>query len=236
MPAGERTEHISAMDGGSFDAYTVLPGSGAGPGILLLQEIFGINVYIHGVARRVADLGYVVMAPDLYWRIEPHVALAHDQKGVARGMEYAQRFDPALGLQDCGTTLDHLRGLPEVTGRVAVLGFCFGGTLAYQVAARFEPDAAVSYYGSGVPGALEDADRIACPTLFHFGGDDPYIPREQVDKARKALEPRSGIEFHVHEGAGHAFDNHEAPMFHNPDAAAAAWGITARFLRHHLPS
>ena len=123
----------------------------------------------------------------------------------------------------------------EVTGGVGVLGFCLGGTLAYLVAAAASPDAAVSYYGSGVPGALDQADDITCPLLVHFGGDDPYIPREQIEAAREALASRPGVSFVVHEGAGHAFDNSLAPMFHQPEAAGAAWQHTADFLAEALP-
>jgi carboxymethylenebutenolidase len=229
----ERVERISARGGEAFDAFTVAPEAGSGAGILLLQEIFGVNDYIRQVAGRLAELGYVALAPDLYWRMEPHVEIEESPEGVQRGIEHAQRFDFDAGLEDCGASLDHLRGLPEVTGKVAVLGLCFGGTLAYHVGLRFGPDVVVSYYGSGVPDALDDADALSCPALFHFGGADPYIPRERVEEARRVLEPRPETEFHVHEGAAHAFDN-PSPMFHHTAAAAAAWETTVEFLKRHL--
>jgi carboxymethylenebutenolidase len=116
-----------------------------------------------------------------------------------------------------------------------VFGFCLGGSVAFFAAARFEPDFAVSYYGSAVPDAVGMANDITCPILFHFGGADSYIPREAVDRARRALETRDNVEFHVHEGAGHAFDN-RAPMFHNAEAAAAAWRLTTDFLTRRIPA
>jgi carboxymethylenebutenolidase len=230
-----RIESVTAPDAGAFDAHTVVPDTARGPGILLLQEIFGVSDYILSAAERIATLGYVVMAPDLYWRIEPGISLRHDEAGLSRGLELGQRFDVEAALGDCHVALEHLRGLPEVGGPAGVLGFCLGGTLAYHVAARSRPDTAVCYYGSGIPDALDAAESILCPVLFHFGGSDPYIPRDSVERARAGLEPRAGIEFRIHENAGHAFDNDKAPMFHNPDAAEAAWAVTVDFLHRTLP-
>jgi len=226
---------VTAGDGVAFDALLATPDSGTGPGLVLFQEIFGVGPYIEAVAERLTGLGYVVLAPDLFWRIEPNLVLPHDEGGLVKAMETAQQFDPEAGLADCDAALAHVRSLPEVTGGAGVIGFCFGGTLAFQVAARSSPDAAVSYYGSGVPDSLALADRITCPLLLHFGGDDPYLPAEQVEAVRLALAGRAGVELHVHEGAGHAFDNHEAPAFHQPDAAATAWAQTTDFLRRTLP-
>ena len=237
MPAvHERSEQVPAPDGsGSFAAHLTVPDAGTGPGIVVIHEIFGVNDYVTGACRRLAELGYVAMAPDLFWRVAPGLALAHDEEGLTRAMENVARFDAEAAVGDAAAALDHLRSLPEVVGGVGVLGFCLGGTLAYLVAAAASPDAAVSYYGSGVPGALDQADRITCPLLLHFGGDDPYIPRDQIEAAREALASRPGVSFVVHEGAGHAFDNSLAPMFHQPEAASAAWQRTADFLADALP-
>lgn len=234
--ASTRTDEVEARGGGSFDALVQLPEDGSGPGVLLLHEIFGVNSYVRSVAERLAGLGCVVLAPDLYWRIERNVALdQRTEEDVREGIGYTQRFDLEKGLEDCDSALEHLRVLPEVAGAVAVMGFCFGGTIAYHVAARSKPDAAVCYYGSGVPDALELANDITCPILFHFGGSDPYIARERVEAARRSLSHRPNVEFDIQENAGHAFDNHLAPMFHNPKAAAAAWDMSVAFLRRHLP-
>jgi carboxymethylenebutenolidase len=201
----------------------------------VLHEIFGVNDYVTGACRRLAELGYVALAPDLFWRTAPGLALGHDEDGLAQAMENVTSFDAEAAVGDAAAALDHLRSLPEVRGGAGVLGFCLGGTLAYLVAAAAEPDAAVSYYGSGVPGALDQADRITCPLLVHFGGDDPYISRDQVDAARAALADRPGVTFVIHGGAGHAFDNSLAPAFHQPEAAEVAWRQTADFLARALP-
>jgi carboxymethylenebutenolidase len=230
-----RTEVVSARDGGAFDAYTVIPERGSGPGILLLQEIFGVSEYVRDAASRVAELGYVVLVPDLYWRMEPNVVIPPDEEGLAKAVTLSQRFDLEAGLQDCDTALEHLRGLPEVGGPAGVVGFCFGGTLAFHVAARSGPDTAVCYYGSGIPGALDEADDITCPILFHFGGSDPYIAREAIEQVWQRFAGRDDAELHIQDDAGHAFDN-PAPLFHHAEAAAEAWEITAAFLHRTLPA
>jgi carboxymethylenebutenolidase len=230
-----RTEQVAA-DGDHFDAHVVVPDSGAGPGILLIHEIWGVNDYIQEAGERLAELGYVSLAPDLFWRMERNVALPHDDEGLAKGLEFGQRLDFEAAAGDCGRALEHLSELPEVRGRPGVLGFCLGGSLAYFVAASADPAVAVSYYGSAVPDALDLAEQISCPILYHFGGADPYIPRERVEEVRRALAGRPHVEFHVHEGAGHAFENYKAPRFHNPQAARAAWEMTADFLRRNLPA
>jgi carboxymethylenebutenolidase len=230
-----RTHRVQTRDG-AFDGHLAPPAGGSGPGMLLLHEIFGVNDYVRDAAQRLAGLGYVVLAPDLFWRTQPGLELQHDEAGVQAGMAAAAQLDLAAAIGDATTALEALRALPETTDGVAgVLGFCLGGTLAYQVAADADPDVAVVYYGSGIPGALHRASAITCPTIMHWGGADPYIPREQVDAVAAMAAAHDGIECHVHEGAGHAFDN-PAPMFHDARARAAAWEQTAAFLARELPA
>jgi carboxymethylenebutenolidase len=223
-------------DDGEFAAHVALPEAGSGPGIVVLQEIFGVGDYIKESAERLAGLGYVALAPDLYWRIEPGITLAHDEDGMGRAFQTVQKLDLDLAVHDSISALDTLRSLPEVTdGRAGVLGFCLGGTLAFRVAVQDNPDIAVCYYGSGIAGMLEAGEAITCPVLFHFGGQDPYIPREQVDAVCAFAESHRDMECHIQADAGHAFDNHEAPMFHQPEPAARAWEITRQFLARAFP-
>jgi carboxymethylenebutenolidase len=233
-----RSERIRTADG-DFDAHVAIPRSAGGPGILLIQEIFGVNEYVKDAARRLSELGYVVLAPDLYWRIEPGLALGHDEEDLKRAFAAMQKLDVEAAVRDSLAALAALRGLPEVApagGRAGVLGFCLGGTLAYQVAVHGDPDVAVCYYGAGIPAALDAATRIDCPMLMHWGGADPYIAREQIDAVAAMAAEHERIECHVHEGAGHAFDNSFAPMFHQPESAARAWELTRAFLERTLPA
>ena len=235
MPATTRVEQVPTS-GGELDAHVAVPEAGSGPGIVVLQEIFGVGGYIKEASERLAGLGYVALAPDLYWRIEPGIALEHTEEGMGEAFQTAQQLDHGLAVVDSIAALAALRALPEVTGgKAGVLGFCLGGTLAFGVAVEGDPDVAVCYYGSGIPGMLDRAGQIRCPVLFHFGGQDPYIPREQVDRVAEFAATRDGMECHVQPDAGHAFDNHDAPMFHQPEPAARAWQITSEFLARTLP-
>jgi carboxymethylenebutenolidase len=229
-----RVEKVKAPDG-TFDLTVWVPDAGTGPGLLLLQEIFGVGDYIRAVAEDLADLGYVVGAPDLFWRIRPGHQAVHDEAGVAESLELSGRFDAELGVADSAVALAHLRSLPELAGGVGVIGFCLGGSLAYSLAAQAELDAVVSFYGSTVPGNLGLLETITIPVQFHFGGNDPYIPRDQVAAVEQAVAGHDSAEVHVEEEAGHAFHNRMAPMFHMPEPAARAWQRTEEFLGRHLP-
>ena len=219
---------------GDFDLPVWLPASGQGPAVVLVQEIFGLDDYLRSVAAELAAAGFVVGVPDLFWRTDPGWSAGHDQAGLTASMSVAGEFDPALGVADVAASLAHLRSLPEVTGKAGALGFCLGGSLAYGLAAVADPDAVVSFYGSTVPAQLDLLDRITCPLQFHFGGQDPFIPRDAVASVQAAVAGRAGVEIHVQEQAGHAFHNHAAPMFHHPEAAAAAWPLATAFLTSHL--
>ena len=144
-------------------------------------------------------------------------------------------FDAAAGVADLTTALAHLRALPETAGHACgVLGYCFGGTFAYALACHADPAVAVSYYGSGVPSMLAQGSQISCPTLFHFGGRDPYIPAEEMAKVSAFVADKPDMALHVQD-AGHAFDNTLHPMFANPAAQESAWQVTRSFLTEHLP-
>lgn len=230
-----RTETIEAPDGGTFEALVRLPNGAHRGGVLLIPEIFGVNEYIEDAADRLASLGHVVLAPDIFWRQQPGFSLdSSDPSNVGRAMEVAGAWDPDVGLADLGAALGHLTSLPEVTGAVAVVGFCFGGTEAFRVAKAFDPACAVCYYGSGIPGHLDDLHTIECPTMLHFGDEDPYIPNEAVAAVKHAVADNHHVAVEVHHGAGHAFDNRFAPHFSNPAAAGAAWTQTAAFLFNHI--
>ncbi|MDR8408382.1 dienelactone hydrolase family protein [Nonomuraea sp. 3-1Str] len=230
----KRIDQVTAHDG-SFDVHVWLPEGGSGPGILLVQEIYGVGPYIAKVAEELAGRGYVVAAPDLFWRLRPGWVGEHTPEGTAASIELASGFDLPQGVADCALTLVHLRGLPEVTGGLGALGFCLGGSVDFMLATQTELDAVLSFYGSAVPEATGLMERISSPLLLVFGGSDPYIPREQVAKVEEAAQGRPNVRVYVDEEAGHAFHNSESPMFHHPEAAERAWRIALDFLGTHLP-
>jgi carboxymethylenebutenolidase len=228
---------ISMPDGDTMEAFVALPSGGRGPGVLVLMEIFGVGSYIRRACERLAELGYVAMAPDLYRRIEPGLEIEHDEEGIARALETVQRLDAQGAVEDAAVALVALRSREEVTdGPVAVVGFCLGGRLAYELGAAADPDAIVCYYGSGIADSLSRAGAIECPALFHFGGEDQYIPREAAERVAAVVAERPDWEIAIQEDGGHAFDNHDAPMFSRPEAAARAWELTRDFLARAVPA
>ena len=233
-----REERIRSEDGHEFGGYLVVPDAGSGAGIIVIQEIFGLTDYIKGVCARLSELGYVALAPALYSRIEPDLALDERQPdSLPQAFATMQRLDVPQAVRDATAALEHLRRVPEVRdARAGIIGFCLGGGIAYFVAADADPDVAVCYYGSAIPSALDKAETVRCPVLFEFGDADEYISAEQRESIRAAFEGRPHTEFHVHSGANHAFDNHNAAMFHHPEAAARAWEETKAFLAREFPA
>src|SRR5689334_16822597 len=124
----QRVETV-AVDGGSFSMDVWVPGSGSGPGLLLIQEIFGVSDYIQAVAADLAELGYVVGAPDLFWRLKPGHRAAHDEQGLAESLDLGGRFDFGQGVADALAAMRHLAALPEVAGGTGLIGFCLGGSI-----------------------------------------------------------------------------------------------------------
>ena len=233
MPS--RVESVEVPDG-TFALPVWLPDAGSGPGLLLIQEIFGISDYIRAVAEDLAGLGYVVAAPDLFWRIEPGFDAKHDQEGLARSLEMGQRFDVEQGVADSVAALGHLRRLPEVEGGVGVIGFCLGGTVAYFVAGQTEVAALVSYYGSGVQDSLEILERITAPVQFQYGGSDAYIPA-RPGGARRSGGGRQAERGGPRRGRRRArVPQPQVPDVPRARAAARAWQRTEEFLRRHLPT
>jgi carboxymethylenebutenolidase len=221
-------------EGGEMSMHVWTPATGSGPGLLLLQEIFGVGVYIRAVGARLAAAGYVVGAPDVFWRFAPGWEADHDQPGLEASLAQVGNLDGEAAVADCAAALAALGTLDEVAGTPGVIGFCLGGTLAWGVAIAAEPSVCVSYYGSGVPSMLGGIDAVGCPTLFHFGNTDAYIPNEGVEAVNAAIDGRPGFVLNV-ENAGHAFDNHASEMFWDESAAQAAWAKTMAFLGEHLP-
>ncbi len=223
-----------ACAGGDMTMFTWLPPSGHGPGIVLIQEIFGVGSYIRDVAVRLAAAGYVVGAPDVFWRFAPRWAATNDDAGMNASFEQVGKLDRELAVADCVAALETLGNLDEVVGTPGVLGFCLGGTLAWGAALAADPAVCVSYYGSEVPDMLGSADAATCPTLFHFGREDAFIPAEGVERLNAAIAGKPNFTLNV-EIAGHAFDNHHSETFFVEGAAQAAWAKTIAFLSEHLP-
>src|SRR3984957_12709160 len=147
----------------SFQGYLALPKGGKGPAVIIIQEIFGVNSHIRAVAEQYAQDGYVALAPDIFWRTQPRVELTYAGADRDKGIEILQKTDVGLAVADIGATAKALRALPEVTGKVAAIGYCFGGRLAYLAAAQGTIDLGVAYYGGGLQTQLDKAEAIKVP-------------------------------------------------------------------------
>jgi carboxymethylenebutenolidase len=212
---------VQAADGGSFRAYLATPEKGSGPGIVLLQEIFGVNSYIRGVADYYAEEGYVVLAPDLFWRIEPGIDLGFTDADREKAFGYYGKFDTEKSVGDIAATVAALRALPECRGKIGAIGFCLGGLLAYLTAARIGVDAAISYYGVGIERFIGEAGKIKCPMVLHYAELDKFAPPAVVDSVRQAFAGRDEIEIYAYPGADHAFARKGGDHFDKPASMMA---------------
>jgi carboxymethylenebutenolidase len=203
-----------------FDGYLALPPAGRGPGLLLWQEIFGVNEHIRAVAEQYALDGFVVLAPDVFWRQAPRVDLGYVGADRERAVVLMQAYAADHALADMATAVKALRQRNEVTSRVGTLGYCMGGRLAYLAAATAGVDAAVAFYGGGIHGQLERAAGITCPTQFHFAGQDDHIPMDAVERVRAAMAGKDAEVF-VYPGALHGFNCWARASYHAPSAALA---------------
>ncbi len=219
---------------GLMPAHLWLPASGTGPGVLLLQEIFGVSPYIRRRAEDLAGLGYVVLAPEVFWRLGvSEVANGPGMLDEAMGLLGSLDWDAAVA--DSLLALDVLRARPEVGTSVGVVGFCFGGGLGYAVVAASPTDALVSYYGSALPDLVGAVPSVPTSSLHHFGEDDSYIPMDTVERIRGSVGAGGAVEFHTYPGADHAFDNDDF-VGHHPEASTLAWQRTEHWLGEHLPT
>ncbi|PMR67421.1 dienelactone hydrolase family protein [Halomonas heilongjiangensis] len=221
---------IQAADGsGSFSGYLALPASGSGPGIVLLQEIFGVNATIREIADYYAEEGYVVLAPDLFWRQEPGIELGYGPEEWQRAFGFYQGFDQDLGIEDIAAAIETLRSRPECTGAVGALGFCLGARLAYLTACRCDVDAAVGYYGMGIENHLDEAVNIRGRLVLHFAEQDEYCPAAARQEIQAALGERDAIELYLYPGVDHAFARPRSEHYDKPAALMAHQRSVAAF-------
>ncbi|MGP5290447.1 dienelactone hydrolase family protein [Brachybacterium tyrofermentans] len=218
------------------------------PGLVVLQEIFGLSDYMQQRCADLAALGYAVLAPQLFARLDPPVVGLEDgedaESWLADGMDLAQLLPWERAEADALASLNALRAHGTVDAeRVGLLGFCYGGGLAFTTAAAAaredrSPSVLVSYYGSALPTVLDQAEDVTVPSLHHFGTADAFIPLDQVTQIREALTAggaRDQVRFELHDGAGHAFDNPH-PALHHARASESAWQQTLGFLAETLPT
>ena len=225
---------IKAADGGSFSAYLAEPKSGKGAGVLVIQEIFGVNKVMRQISDELAAQGYFALCPDIFWRQEPGVQLT-DQTDAewARAFGFFKGFDEAKGISDLKASLAHLREVKGCTGKVGTVGYCLGGRLVYLMAARSDADCNVSFYGVGIENNLDEAKNIKKPTILHIAEKDSYVPPEARAKIKAALQCHPHVTIHTYAGQEHAFAR-TGGKHYDKASADLANTRTAEFFRKHL--
>jgi len=225
---------IPLADGGSMGGYLARPeGSAALPAVIVYMEIFGVNSHIRDVVDRVAREGYVALAPDFFHRSGPGAEYGYDEEGFSKGMVLLGQLTADEMITDAAATLACLRARPDVRGdRIGCMGFCIGGHMTYLTACETDVAAAASFYGGGIaapegPGGqastLERTGKLSGRLLCLFGEKDAFIPLEQVDAIRSALETTGGgHEVVVYPGADHGFFCDQRDAFQEA-AASDAW-------------
>lgn len=201
---------LTAADGHRLGAYRAAPDGAPRAGLVVLQEVFGVTDHIRRVADGFAARGFLAIAPALFDRVQPDLRLPYDQ--VERGRDAMMALDLDASVADMAAAVTAARE----AGKVAAIGYCWGGAMADLAACRLDIDAAVSYYGRRTVEWLDEAPR--CPVLYHFGGADPLIPDEIVDQIRSARP--EGL-FFEYPQAGHGFNCDERPDYHAPSAELA---------------
>jgi carboxymethylenebutenolidase len=228
---------IKAADQGQFSAYLAEPkGTGKAPGMIVIQEIFGINDTIRAICDDYAAQGYVAIAPDLFWRQEPGVQLDSNTKGGwDRAMSLYQGFSETNGVEDLIATLAWLRDHPRIGAKVGCVGYCLGGKLAYLMATRSDIDAAVGYYGVGIDGSIGEASAITRPLMLHAAEKDGFSSPAALKTIRDGLAPIVHATVHSYPGVDHAFAR-KGGEHYDAQAAALADGRTAQFFTDNLKS
>jgi carboxymethylenebutenolidase len=223
---------INTTDG-PFGGYLATPASASGAGIVVIQEIFGINRFVRAVADRYAAHGYFALAPDLFWRIEPRVQL-DDRNPVEfqRALALMGKFNIDSGIKDIEAAINHLRG-EEHCQRVGTVGYCLGGQLAFLTAARTDVDASVGYYGINLQEKLGEAANIRKPLMLHIAGKDQYVPPDARTKIIDGLQANPNVMIHVYPEMDHAFARMGGEHYDRANAELAD-GRTATFFRQHL--
>jgi carboxymethylenebutenolidase len=220
---------------GRFSAYLARPAnSAAGPGIVVIQEIFGVNKVVRDIADQLADQGFFALAPDLFWRIEPGIDITDQSEAEwAKAFDLFGKFNADTGVADIQVAIDTLRAMPGVTGRVGAVGYCLGGLLAYLTATRTNADASVSYYGVNIAKLLGEASKISKPILLHVAAKDQFVPVEAQAEMAAALGPNPHATMLTYAGQDHAFARPGGAHYH-ADAARSANAATLAFFNAHL--
>ena len=219
---------------GSFSAYIARPKVLPAPGVVVLQEVFGVNADIRKHCDELAEEGFLAVAPDLYWRQEPGVdldaSLGADWQHAVR---LYQAYDRDAGAKDAKDTVNEVAKMPECTGKVALIGYCFGGLMVFLTAARYGVDAGVAYHGGDTEKYLGEVSGLNAPLLMHLAEEDEFISKSAQAEIKAALSKKPNATVYSYPGQYHAFSRHNGAHY-NAEATELADTRTDEFLKLHL--
>ncbi|WP_419896356.1 dienelactone hydrolase family protein [Roseomonas sp. USHLN139] len=226
---------IPASDGsGSFAAYLAMPKTVPTGAVVMIQEIFGVNHAMRALSDWVADMGFIAICPDLFWRQSPGIQLTDGSKEEwDQAFALMNGFDQAKGVEDLKATLAAVRVMPGCNGKAGTMGFCLGGRLAFMMATDSDADCNISYYGVGIEGLVAGADRISNPLLMHIAELDRFVPAEARSAIQQGLAGKAEAAVHVYPGVDHAFARMGGHSW-DGRAATIANGRTAELLARTL--
>ena len=211
MSVTETTQKVPRYDGGTFDVTFASSGARS-PGLVVISSVYGVTPDLRGMMRRFAASGFVVAAPEMFTRIGPGpLGQSEEERTQARGR--LVDFDYASGMEDVKATMAALRARPDCNGTVAVLGYCFGGEFAYRAAIELGAAAAIAYHGVGIGKHLEHAGKINVPLSLHFGGEDRFVPDEEIDAIKAAHATQPDVEVYVYPGGKHGFAQSDSAAY-----------------------
>jgi carboxymethylenebutenolidase len=223
---------IPTLDDAALPAYRASPADKPKAAIIVIQEIFGINAGIRRKCDTLAEAGYLAIAPDLFWRIEPGISLDPDiEPEMQRALSLMGQFDQDQGIRDIEAAIRFARA--EGVQKVGAVGYCLGGRLAYMTAARIDVDASVGYYAVGIDGLLGEKHAIAKPLLLHIAGDDGFVDKDTQAAMHAGLDDHPKVTLHDYPGEDHGFAT-EFGKRRSDAAATLADQRTAAFFAEHL--
>lgn len=217
----------------AFSAYVARPLTEPKAAIVVIQEIFGVNAGIRQKCDRLATEGYLAVAPDLFWRLQPGIELDPDVEAeFQQALEWMGKFDQDRGIEDIQATLNFVRN-NEAIAKVGCVGYCLGGRLAFMTATRTDVDASVGYYGVGIDGLLGEKDAIANPLMLHIPTEDGFVDKDTQKAMHDGLDDHPRVTLHDYEGLDHGFAT-EIGKRRDERAANVADGRTSAFFAEHL--
>lgn len=231
---GELIDVETLDHNGSFGAYVAKPAGAPSAAIIVIQEVFGVNKGIRRKCDRLAEQGYLAIAPDLFWRMEPGIELDPDVPAeLQRGLELFGKFNQDAGIRDIEATIRKARELLGNGGKIGCVGYCLGGRLAFMTACRTDIDASVGYYGVGIDGLLGEKHAIARPVMLHVAGEDGFVDKATQQRMHEGLGDLPRVTIHDYPGEDHGFAT-EMGERRSEKAADLADERTAAFFKENL--